>query len=222
MTTYKTVLINEANTYWRRTYPRISFGKLSDEILLNIFERLSLDQVLSCQSVSHRWQKISTDPELWKRLYFLRYIQPRFTHISTSNRTRIASRDWWIKETTHTEDGTKKDWKKLFKIRHNWDKGRCAVSEIDISPSSDHLERRFLLRLRFGMNCVCPCHHIWFSLMEGCLWLLIRLLDYGLGILELDVRKSWDVGDFGSMNKGGNLETQLRSRWLAVEALLRI
>jgi hypothetical protein len=111
-------------------------GRLSDEILLAIFERLSLEQLLLCQPVSHRWHKISTDPELWKRLYFLRYVKPRLVHLRS--RRHIASRDWWMTETTQDESGEKKDWKHLFKVRHNWHKGRCAISEIDISdrPSS--------------------------------------------------------------------------------------
>ena len=182
-------------------------GKLSDEILLNIFERLSLDQVLSCQSVSHRWQKISTDPELWKRLYFLRYIQPRFTHISTSNRTRIASRDWWIKETTHTEDGTKKDWKKLFKIRHNWHKGRCAVSEIDISPSSDHLETKIPPQASFWDELRVPMssHLVQF---DGRMFVAIdktvglRAWDIGVGCQKIvgcrrfrQYEQGWQLGD---------------------------
>jgi len=115
-------------------------SRLSDEILLNIFERLSLEQILSCQSVSHRWQQISTDPELWKYLYFIRYVKPRLAHLHARSRSRVASREWWDKETTQNEGGSRKDWKQLFKVRHNWHKGRCAVSEMDISSLSSRQE----------------------------------------------------------------------------------
>jgi hypothetical protein len=113
-----------------------SIAKLSDEILLNIFELLPLSQIIACQGVSHRWQELSTDPELWKRLYFLRFVEPRLAHVHSRTRTRIASRDWWNNERTHKDGEERKDWKHLFKVRHNWHNGRCAVSEMDILESS--------------------------------------------------------------------------------------
>ena len=109
-------------------------SKLSDEIFLHIFELLPLEQILLCQQVSHRWQKISTDTELWKKLYFTCFVKPRLAHVISRSRTRIAARDWWSNETTQ-QGQTRKDWKKLFKLRHNWHKGRCAISELDISNS---------------------------------------------------------------------------------------
>ena len=124
------------------TPPLISshIALLSDEIMLHIFEMLDLPQILSCQSVSHRWHQVSTDPELWKRLYFLRFILPRLAHVQSRTRTRIACQEWWNTERTQADEGRpRKDWKHMFKVRHNWHKGRCAISEIDISElSSPH------------------------------------------------------------------------------------
>lgn len=116
-------------------------ARLSDELLLNIFEMLPLPQIIQCQSVSHRWQHISTDPELWKHLYFLRFVKPRLAQVHSRNRSRLASRDWWNNERTHTEGESRRDWKQLFKLRHNWHKGRCAVSEVDISNSPPQQEQ---------------------------------------------------------------------------------
>jgi hypothetical protein len=113
-------------------------SKLSDEILLNMFELLSLPQIIACQTVSHRWQHISTDPELWKHLYFQRFVKPRLAHVHSRTRTRIATRDWWNNERTQNEGESRKDWKQMFKVRHNWHKGRCAVTEMDISNSPPH------------------------------------------------------------------------------------
>ena len=115
-------------------------SKLSDETLLNIFELLSLPQIISCQTVSHRWQHISTDPELWKHLYFQRFVKPRLAHVHSRTRTRIATRDWWNSERTQNEGEPRKDWKQMFKVRHNWHKGRCAVTEMDISNSPPYPE----------------------------------------------------------------------------------
>ena len=113
-------------------------SKLSDEVLLNVFEMLPLSQIISCQTVSRRWQHISTDPELWKRLYFQRFVKPRLAHVHSRTRTRIATRDWWNNERTQNDGETRKDWKQMFKVRHNWRKGRCAVTEMDISNSPPH------------------------------------------------------------------------------------
>src|SRR5271156_2652272 len=118
-------------------HPHIS--RLSDEILLHIFQMLDLSQILSCQSVSHRWHQVSADPELWKRLYFVRFIKPRLAHVHSRTRTKIASQEWWNTERTQAEEGRpRKDWKQMFKVRHNWHKGRCAISEMDISEVSLH------------------------------------------------------------------------------------
>src|SRR5262245_37933150 len=93
--------------------PSSSFiGKLSDEILLHIFQCLSLEHVLACQAVSRRWHKIATDPELWKRLYFSRYVKPRLSRL---RQTRLAARDWWRTERTQNEGVARKDWKNSFK-----------------------------------------------------------------------------------------------------------
>jgi len=121
-----------------RPSQRVGFcyiSKLSDEVLLHVFQELPLEQILVCQSVSQRWQHISTDPELWKKLYFMRFVKPRLAHIHSRTRTRLATRDWWRNERTQTLDEPRKDWKRLFKIRHNWHRGRCGISEMDISHS---------------------------------------------------------------------------------------
>ena len=115
-------------------------AKLSDELLIHIFELLPLPQVIQCQSVSRRWQHISIDPELWKHLYFRRFVKPRLAQVPSRSRSRLASRDWWNNERTHNEGESRRDWKRLFKLRHNWHKGRCAVSEVDISNSPPRRE----------------------------------------------------------------------------------
>lgn len=127
----------DRTTGFRHSHP-IEFchiSRLSDELLLHVFQELPLAQILVCQSVSPRWQHISADPELWKKLYFTRFIRPRLAHIHSRTRTRLATRDWWRNERTQIEGEPRKDWKRLFKIRHNWHKGRCAISEMDISHS---------------------------------------------------------------------------------------
>src|SRR5579859_580027 len=60
---------------------------------------------------------------------------PRLAHVHSRTRMRVAAQDWWNTETTHNDGQKRKDWKQMFKLRHNWRKGRCAVSEMDISPS---------------------------------------------------------------------------------------
>jgi hypothetical protein len=96
---------------------------------------LPLTQIIRCQGVSHQWQHISSDPELWKRLYYIRFVKPRLAQVPSRTRSRLASREWWNTERTQNEGEARRDWKQLFKLRHNWHKGRCAISELDISNS---------------------------------------------------------------------------------------
>ena len=124
--------------------PSSSHGiaKLSNELLLSIFEMLPLSQVIRCQGVSRRWQHISGDPELWKRLYYLRFVKPRLAQVPSRTRSRLASRNWWNTERTQNEGEARRDWKQLFKLRHNWHKGRCAISELDMSNApSPHCDQ---------------------------------------------------------------------------------
>jgi hypothetical protein len=61
-------------------------------------------------------------------------------------RTKFATREWWRQKRTHSEGEQKKDWKKLFKVRFNWHFGRCAVSEMDITPLSEDIKGPRLVR----------------------------------------------------------------------------
>jgi hypothetical protein len=124
--------------------PLSPISKVSDEILLDIFRNLTIQDIVCCQTVSHRWQSISRDPELWKHLYFLRFIKPRLSNVRSRSRIK-AAREWWRLETTQNGE-SKKDWKKLFKVRFNWHFGRCAISEMDIDTLSQVSMESSLIR----------------------------------------------------------------------------
>lgn len=50
---------------------------LSDELLIRILHLLPVECVLVCQSVSHRFHRLAGDAQVWKGLYWGRWVRPR-------------------------------------------------------------------------------------------------------------------------------------------------
>jgi hypothetical protein len=50
---------------------------LSDELLIRILHLLPVECVLICQSVSHRFHRLAGDAQVWKGLYWGRWVRPR-------------------------------------------------------------------------------------------------------------------------------------------------
>jgi hypothetical protein len=147
---------------------------LSDELLLRVLSWLSLDQLLAVSPVSHRFHALASDSQLWKALYYQRFVLPRAMRIpgfrdSKTDATdgasgRVEERQhklqytgrralWadgrrggvitdrakrkyvpsWTMDKTEEGDPETVDWKRQFKLRHNWSRGRCAVEELKLS-----------------------------------------------------------------------------------------
>ncbi|KAK4171282.1 hypothetical protein QBC36DRAFT_99993 [Triangularia setosa] len=61
----------------KRYTGRDLISPLSDELLLRILSFLSLKQLLGVSPVSHRFYTLACDSQLWKSLYYRRFILPR-------------------------------------------------------------------------------------------------------------------------------------------------
>ncbi|KAK0717335.1 hypothetical protein B0T26DRAFT_613466, partial [Lasiosphaeria miniovina] len=164
---------------------------LSDELLLRILSFLPLQHLLAVAPVSRRFYHLAADSQLWKALYYARFVLPRAMRIPgfrdgstagaghklhySGRRTLWADgrrgglvRDEREEErarTTLTEalgaagreegdddkggeggrEGVEEEeplpleqkpqgvnWKRQYKIRYNWSRGRCAVEELRI------------------------------------------------------------------------------------------
>lgn len=139
--------------------PRVAhdrFSRLSDELILRILHNVCTYTLTVCQRVSHKLQTIAGDSQLWKSAYYDRFIGARThrlsgikNHASHSERLSYSSIPLkWVDEET-TRNGSGINWKRKYKIRHNWSRGSCAVSEISVAnrPSIPDL----LARLHEGI-----------------------------------------------------------------------
>lgn len=58
---------------------------LPDELLINIFQYLSIESILECERVCSRWKKLSRDLSLWRNLVFVYSGKPGQTEIGERN-----------------------------------------------------------------------------------------------------------------------------------------
>lgn len=116
---------------------------LSDELLIRILHCLPIHTLLlQCQRLSHRFYTLAGDSQLWKNLYYDRFVLPRALRIpgikaaQTEDVLHFSSRrSKWLEDVTLVNriDGKKTNWKKQYKLRHNWSIGACEVQEIHIA-----------------------------------------------------------------------------------------
>ncbi|KAI2780885.1 hypothetical protein F4815DRAFT_104432 [Daldinia loculata] len=121
---------------------------LSDELLIRILTFLPLPDLLNTSPVSQRFYRLSGDYQLWKRLYYSRFVLPRALRIpgfrdgsAREGKLHYSSRKavWadgrrggWADIHVGDLDDSSRDWKKQYKLRHNWSKGKCAVEELQL------------------------------------------------------------------------------------------
>ncbi|KAG0641981.1 hypothetical protein HOY80DRAFT_685677 [Tuber brumale] len=120
------------------TLPHIT--RLSDELLLRIASFLHIDDLTSCQRVSKRFQRIARDDQIWKALFYARFVRPRASRIPRLARAPPSSLHYSSRNSRWLQDeglaratGTK--WKELYRLRHNWNRGSCSVSQIIIAEN---------------------------------------------------------------------------------------
>ncbi|KAG4431300.1 hypothetical protein IFR05_013224 [Cadophora sp. M221] len=115
-------------------------SKLSDELLIRVLHLLPLPTLLRSHLVSRRFYRLSSDSQIWKNLYYDRFVLPRALRIPgiknapprdealvfSSRRSKWLSEDVLV----NRGDGKRTDWKGRYKLRHNWSRGVCEVREI--------------------------------------------------------------------------------------------
>ncbi|KAA8893483.1 hypothetical protein FN846DRAFT_913973 [Sphaerosporella brunnea] len=123
---------------------------LSDELFLRIASHLQTRDLAAFQLVSHRCSRIAVDSQIWKKLYYHRFVRPRASRIPGLGRAQLGDyasrRSIWLEdEGIAREVGT--NWKAQYRLRHNWGNGTCGIRKIDISgkegDASDLLVKLF-------------------------------------------------------------------------------
>ncbi|KAL2809520.1 hypothetical protein BJX63DRAFT_353132 [Aspergillus granulosus] len=122
-----------------RTSPdRLS--SLSNEVLLHILSFLPIPSLITCQRLSRRFHALAGDSELWKRQYFSRWVRPRARRLAIARRTSfpLSKTEYTPRVSTWLDHGHLDrseritNWKRQYHLRHNWSKGICRVTQVEI------------------------------------------------------------------------------------------
>ncbi|KAI2602768.1 hypothetical protein GGR54DRAFT_623275 [Hypoxylon sp. NC1633] len=144
---------------------------LSDELLLRILTFLPLPDLLNTASVSNRFYDLFSDSQVWKRLYYSRFVLPRALRIpgfrdgsAREGKLHYSSRRavWadgrkggWVDMHVGNLTDQSRDWKRQYKLRHNWSKGKCALEELHLgqepSLSETNPSHKMLVKVSEGV-----------------------------------------------------------------------
>ncbi|XP_023934854.2 F-box/LRR-repeat protein 7 [Bicyclus anynana] len=69
---------------------------LPDELLLDIFKRLPLETLLTCEHVCKHWNKLAKDPAVWKHILLIYSGKPGQSEISEKNLDIITSNPEYV------------------------------------------------------------------------------------------------------------------------------
>ncbi|EMD87600.1 hypothetical protein COCC4DRAFT_192928 [Bipolaris maydis ATCC 48331] len=131
---------NEPPTKVQRLLHPDRLSRLSEELLVRVLSFIPVPSLLVCQRVSKRFSRLSLDSELWKAAYYRTFVLPRASRIpgikdpANPNRLHYSSRlSKWLEDSYLVKDGKETNWKQQYRLRHNWTRGKCAVSEIVVA-----------------------------------------------------------------------------------------
>ena len=115
--------------------------------------------------MSRRFHALAADSQLWKAAYYNRFVRPRAARIpgarihgardgAVDNLYYSSKLAKWLDEETLIRRGKEINWKRQYKLRHNWSRGSCGVSEIQVSerPPIPQLLVRFHAGIVFTVD----------------------------------------------------------------------
>ncbi|KAL2836826.1 hypothetical protein BJY01DRAFT_52041 [Aspergillus pseudoustus] len=115
-------------------------SSLSNEVLLHILSFLPIPSLITCQLLSRRFHALAGDSELWKRQYFSKWVRPRARRLAIARRTSfpLSKTEYSPRVSTWLDHGHLDrseritNWKRQYHLRHNWSKGICRVTRVEI------------------------------------------------------------------------------------------
>lgn len=116
-------------------------SRLSDELLIRILSFLPITDLNICQRTSQKFKSIAADSQLWKALYYNRFVRPRASRLPGIRDAETApghlyfssKLSKWLDDDNLVKRGQDTNWKKQYKLRDNWTKGNCNISEIEVA-----------------------------------------------------------------------------------------
>ncbi|KAI0886320.1 uncharacterized protein GGS22DRAFT_160566 [Annulohypoxylon maeteangense] len=144
---------------------------LPNELLIRILAFLPLPDLLNIAPLSRRFYDLFGDSQIWKRLYYSRFVLPRALRIpgfrngsAREGKLHYSSRKavWadgrrggWVDMHVGKLEDRSRDWKKQYKLRHNWSKGKCAVEELqlrqELPPPETTSPHKMLVKISEGI-----------------------------------------------------------------------
>ncbi|KAM0714037.1 hypothetical protein Q7P37_011001 [Cladosporium fusiforme] len=119
-------------------------SRLSDELVLRVLSYLPVSQLVLCQRLSHKYRVLAGDGHLWKQHYYDRFVRPRASRLpglkdveALQKSLHFASKaSKWLDDEHLIKRGGRTNWKRQYKLRHNWTSGSCAVNEIQVAEQA--------------------------------------------------------------------------------------
>lgn len=129
-------------------------SRLPAELLVRVLSYTSELTLLEVSTVSRLFHRVTSDHQLWRAHYYRRFILPRahlipgfkngaaagntatnasYTNLTATGGVR-AGRVGAKNEAAKDHPGSNVDWKKSYKLLHNWARGRCDVEELHFQP----------------------------------------------------------------------------------------
>lgn len=114
---------------------------LSDELLIRTLSYLSVSDLVLCQRLSHRLNSLAGDLQLWKALFYDRFVRPRASRIpgvrdqeqSPKSLYYSSKISKWLDDDHLVRRGSVTNWKRQYQLRHNWSRGSANVSETQLA-----------------------------------------------------------------------------------------
>lgn len=116
-------------------------SRLSHELTLRVLSFLPVPDLITCQQVSRHFHLLAGDSQLWKALYYNRFVRPRASRIPGIRESGVPAESLyfssklskWLDDDSLVRRGKETNWKRQYKTRHNWTKGSCGVSEVPVA-----------------------------------------------------------------------------------------
>ncbi|PNS14506.1 F-box protein pof12 [Sphaceloma murrayae] len=117
---------------------------LSHELALRVLSYLTVSDLVTCHRVSRHLKDLAEDSQLWKAHYYVRFVRPRASRIPGIKASEDSSRQLhfsskisrWLDEEGLVRKGRQTNWKRQYKLRHNWSQGTCSVTEVAVSEQA--------------------------------------------------------------------------------------
>ncbi|KAL8912189.1 MAG: hypothetical protein Q9171_002751 [Xanthocarpia ochracea] len=118
-----------------RSDPRDRLSALSDELLLVLLSYLPVHDLTRCE------RTLASDSQIWKSAYYERFVRPRAARIPGIREANVLNKSLlyssklskWLEDGPLVRRGRGTNWKRQYKLRHNWSRGSCKRTETEVA-----------------------------------------------------------------------------------------